>query len=124
MSEATVNGTPKLVLVRPDPNNPDNILASYTPVTSLVNEMAVSGDLLYATSQQGLTIYNIGSFDEIPLTVSVEVPNGVSIVSRFLQHAANADHHGHDLRDARLGRDLDLRRPDVPDHLADRRSAT
>ena len=79
MSEATVNGTPNLLLV--DPANPANILASYTPVPSLVNEMAVSGSLLYASSQQGLTIYNIGTFNPIPVTISVEVPIGVSIVS-------------------------------------------
>ena len=79
VSEASVNGTPNLVLV--DPANPNNILASYTPVPSLVNEMAVSGSLLYASSQQGLTIYNIGTFNPIPVTISVEVPAGVSIVS-------------------------------------------
>ncbi|MGA2259787.1 MAG: Ig-like domain repeat protein, partial [Thermoguttaceae bacterium] len=79
VSEATVHGNPNLVLV--DPADPNNILASYTPVPALVNEMAVASNLLYASSQQGLTIYNIGNFNPIPLTISVEVPAGVSIVA-------------------------------------------
>ncbi len=69
-----------------DPSDPSNILVSYTPVTAYVNEMAVSGNFLYATSStssQGLTIFNIGQLETIPVTVSVEVPNntGVTIVA-------------------------------------------
>ena len=80
VSESTVSGNPELMLV--DPSNPNNILVTYTPVPALVNEMAVSGDLLYASSTQGLTIYNIGTFQGIPLSVSVEVPTSdVSIVA-------------------------------------------
>ena len=83
VSEAEVNGNPELLLV--DPSDPNNIVVSYTPVTAYVNEMAVSGNLLYATSStssQGLTIFNIGQLETIPVTVSVEVPNntGVTIV--------------------------------------------
>ena len=80
VSESTVSGNPELMLV--DPSNPNNILVTYTPVPARVNEMAVSGDLLYASSTQGLTIYNIGTFQGIPLSVSVEVPTSdVSIVA-------------------------------------------
>jgi len=83
VSEAAVAGNPELVLV--DGNDPSNMLVSYTPVTALVNEMAVSGNLLYATSSttsKGLTIFNIGQLESIPVTMSVEVPNntGVAIV--------------------------------------------
>ncbi len=81
VSEATVNASPDLLVV--DPADPSNILVAYIPVTSLVNEMAVSGNLLYTSSAQGLAIYTIGSVVSIPLTVSVEVPNntGVAIVA-------------------------------------------
>ena len=87
VSEAEVNGNPELLLV--DPSDPNNIVVSYTPVTAYVNEMAVSGNLLYATSStssQGLTIFNIGQLETIPVTVSVEVPNntGVTIVPNSL----------------------------------------
>ena len=44
--------------------------------------MTVSGNTLYATTNQGLSIYNVGPMAETPVTVSVEVPNntGVSII--------------------------------------------
>ncbi len=87
VSEAEVNGNAELVLV--NPSDPNNIVASYTPVTAYANEMAVSGNLLYATSStgsQGLTIFNIGQLETIPVTVSVKVPNntGVTIVPNSL----------------------------------------
>ena len=90
VSEAEVNGNPELLLV--DPSDPNNIVVSYTPVTAYVNEMAVSGNLLYATSStssQGLTIFNIGQLETIPVTVSVEVPNntGVTVVPDSLSVA-------------------------------------
>ena len=80
VSEASVDGNSELMVV--DPSNPNDIVVSYTPVTALVNEMAVSGNLLYTTSAQGLAIYNIGTVESIPLSVSVEVPTttGVTIV--------------------------------------------
>ena len=83
VSEAEVNGNPELVLA--NPSDPNNIVVTYTPVSAYVNEMAASGNALYATSStssQGLTIFNIGQLETIPVTVSVEVPNanGVSIV--------------------------------------------
>ena len=80
VSEGVVNGNPQIVLV--DPTNPNNIVVTYSPVTALVNEMAVSGNILYTTSSLGLTTYVIGSMESIPVTVSVEVPNntGVSVV--------------------------------------------
>ena len=81
VSEALVNGDPALILV--DPSDPNNIVVTYTPVPALVNEMAVSGNVLYATSSEGLTLYNIGQLVTIPVTVSVEVPNntGVAVVA-------------------------------------------
>ena len=81
VSEASAGGSFELMVV--DPSDPSNIAVSYVPVTALVNEMAVSGNLLYTTSSQGLAIYNIGTVESIPLSVSVEVPTttGVAIVA-------------------------------------------
>ena len=53
-------------------------------MTAYANEMAVSGNLLYATSStssQGLTIFNIGQLGTIPVTVSVEVPNNTGVTT-------------------------------------------
>jgi uncharacterized membrane protein len=77
LSEAEVNGNPVLLVV--DPTDPNNILVTFTPVPTLVNEMAVSGNLLYTTSAQGLGIYNIGQVASVPVTVSVRVPHNTNV---------------------------------------------
>ncbi len=51
VSEATVNGNAELMVV--DPSDPNNIVTTFTPETALVNEMAVSGNLLYTTRRRG-----------------------------------------------------------------------
>jgi large repetitive protein len=79
VSSSQVNGTPVLLLV--DPTNPANIAVTYTSVPGQVFEMAVSGDILYAPNTTGLTTYNIGQLVDIPLTVSVDVPNGTNVTS-------------------------------------------
>jgi uncharacterized membrane protein len=81
VSNGAVNGNPELLVV--DPSDPNNIVVTYTPVPAVDNEMAASGDLLYATSAQGLTIYQIGQVESVPVTVSVQVPHG-SVVSGSL----------------------------------------
>jgi uncharacterized membrane protein len=75
------NGTSVLLLV--DPTDPNNITVSATPLPVGGNEMAVSGNILYATSSQGLTTYQIGSVEHTSYTASVEVPTdaNTSIVS-------------------------------------------
>ena len=50
-SARPVNGDPELMLV--DPSDPNNIVVTYMPVPALVNEMAVSGNVLYTTSSEG-----------------------------------------------------------------------
>jgi uncharacterized membrane protein/transglutaminase-like putative cysteine protease len=81
VSQASLNGNPVLLLV--DPADPDNIVVTSDPVPALVNEMAVSGDLLYTTSSAGLLIYRINAIPSIPITASVQVPNntGVAVVA-------------------------------------------
>ena len=80
VSEADVNGKPVLLLV--DPSDPTNPIITATPVPALVGEMAVSGNQLYTASSQGLTIYDIGSMDAIPVTASVVVPTtGATLVA-------------------------------------------
>ncbi len=80
VSNAQLDGKPVVLLV--DPSNPNNLVFGATVVPSTVNGMTVSGDTLYATTSQGLSVYNVGPMAETPVTVSVEVPNntGVSIV--------------------------------------------
>jgi uncharacterized membrane protein len=81
VSEVIVNGNTDLLLV--DPSDPNNLVVTADQVPALVNEMAVSGNLLYTTSSAGLLIYNIGTIQSIPFTASVEVPNntGVAVVA-------------------------------------------
>ncbi len=80
VSEAEVNGKPVLLLV--DPSDPTNPVITATPVTSLAGELAVSGDLLYGASAQGLSIYTIGNIVSIPVTASVVVPTtGATLVA-------------------------------------------
>jgi len=81
VSGAISGGKPVLLLV--DPTDPNNITVSATTMPVLGNEMAVSGDILYATSSQGLTTYQIGSIAHTSYTASVEVPTdaNTSIVS-------------------------------------------
>jgi hypothetical protein len=72
VSGAVDNGTSVLLLV--DPTDPNNLVVSATPLPVGGNEMAVSGNILYATSSQGLTTYQIGSIAHTSYTASVEVP--------------------------------------------------
>jgi uncharacterized membrane protein len=77
VSHLLVNNTPVLFLV--DPSNPNDIVATATPVPALVNEMAVVGNLLYTTSADGLAIYQIGAIASTSYTASVEVPNNTGV---------------------------------------------
>ena len=81
VSGTQLKGQPVVVLV--DPSNPNNLVVGATVVPSTLNGMTVSGNTLYATTDQGLSIYNVGPMAETHVTVSVEVPNntGVSIVA-------------------------------------------
>ncbi len=65
-----------------DPTDPNRIVVTAIATPAAVNEMAVSGDLLYTTSSAGLGIYQIGSVVGEPAIISVQVPNntGVAVV--------------------------------------------
>ncbi len=80
VSGTQLNSKPVLLLV--DPSDPNSLAVGATIVPSAVDGMTVSGNTLYATTAQGLSVYNVGPMAETPVTVSVEVPNntGVSIV--------------------------------------------
>jgi hypothetical protein len=77
VSSTQLNSQPVVLLV--DPSDPNNLVVGATIVPSTVNGMTVSGNTLYATTNQGLSIYNVGPMAETPITVSVEVPNGTGV---------------------------------------------
>jgi hypothetical protein len=77
VSQELVNGTVSLLLV--DPSNPDNILLSSIPTPHPLGEMNVENNLLYTPSADGLSVYQI--LDNVPVTVSVEVPNGTGVAT-------------------------------------------
>lgn len=87
VSDAVHNGIPQLILV--DASNPDSLVFSESPRTTVVNEMAVSGNILYTTGTDGLTTYTIGQIVTVPVTASVEIPNttGVSVVAGSYNNA-------------------------------------
>jgi hypothetical protein len=77
VSNTVRNGKPEILLV--DPSDPTNILVGATEAASHVSGMTVSGNLLYATSTDGLAIYDIGHVFGTPVTVSVRVPKGTGV---------------------------------------------
>jgi uncharacterized membrane protein len=77
VSEAIVNGQPVLLLI--DPSDPDNLIVSFSPMPALQNGIEVVGDKLYTTSSAGLSIFDIGQLESIPLTASVKIPNGTGV---------------------------------------------
>lgn len=80
VSDALLNNNPVLLLV--DPSNPSLPIVTDTPLTSIINEMAVSGGILYASGPNGIATYQIGQLVDIPVTESVRIPNntGVTVV--------------------------------------------
>jgi uncharacterized membrane protein len=96
VSEANINGKSQILLV--DPSNPNSLVVTALPTPAPVNEMAVSGDLLYTTSSAGLGIYRIGSVVGEPMTVSVRVPNktGVAVVPNSFNVPPTQIIHGTD----------------------------
>lgn len=81
ISEALVGGNPVLLIV--DPTDPANIVVTTKLVPHLVNEMAVSGNLLYTTSSDGLVIYTIGTLVSIPFSASVQVPHNSVVAGSY-----------------------------------------
>jgi uncharacterized repeat protein (TIGR01451 family) len=81
VSGTTIGGKPYLLLV--DPSDPNNLVVTKTPVNSVLNELAVSGNLLYTSSDDGLAIYTIGPIVSIPVTASVQVPKNAVVPGSF-----------------------------------------
>ena len=117
VSEATVNGNPELMLV--DPGDPNNILVTYTAG-------ARAGERDGGFRQPALHKQYPGADDlqhrRLPGHPAERVGRGAHRQpvdrGRLLQHPADIGHHGHNLRHARLERDLYVRGPDIPHHLA------
>ena len=76
VSDTDEGGNPALLVV--DPTNPDNIVVSAAQVPSGVHGITVAGDLLYATTASGLSIYQIGQLVSDPVTVTVSLPPGTA----------------------------------------------
>ena len=73
----TLHGTPVIMLV--DPSDPNAIVVGGVPAASLVSGMDKAGGELYASSPDGLSIYDIGTLVGEPITVSVPVPKGTGV---------------------------------------------
>ena len=61
-----------------DPSNPNNIIVAAAQVPSGVHGITVSGDLLYASTSSGLSIYQIQPLVSDPVTVTVNLPAGTA----------------------------------------------
>ena len=76
VSDTDANGNPALLVI--DPSDPSNIIVGATQVPSGVHGITVSGDLLYASTASGLSIYQIQPLVSDPLTVTVNLPAGTA----------------------------------------------
>ncbi len=76
ISDTDQGGNPALLVV--DPSNPGNIVVSAAQVPSGVHGITVAGNLLYATTSSGLSIYQIGQLVSDPVTFSVNLPPGTA----------------------------------------------
>ncbi len=77
ISDTQFNGQPVLTMV--DATDPNHLITSVLPTSSPTNAMAVSGNSLYVTSQDGFSVYEIGQIVGVPLTVSVDLPTGTDV---------------------------------------------
>ncbi len=81
VSDLLSSGNPVVLLV--DPTDPNNLAVSAISVPSAVHGITVSGDLMYATTAAGLSIYQVGQVISDPVTISVQVPTGSSVSGSF-----------------------------------------
>ncbi len=81
VSDVALNGKPVVLLV--DPSDPNNLAVSAISVPSAVHGITVAGDLMYATTASGLSIYQVGQLISDPVTISVQVPTGTSVSGSF-----------------------------------------
>ena len=76
VSDTDANGNPALLVV--DPSDPNNIVVGAAQVPSGVHGITVLGDLLYASTASGLSIYHIDPLLSEPVTVTVSLPAGAA----------------------------------------------
>jgi uncharacterized membrane protein len=67
-----VQGAPSLLVID---TTGDKIVYAAVPVPSMVNEMTLVNGKLYTTSQTGLMIYDVGTIEAIPTTITTIVPH-------------------------------------------------
>lgn len=72
VSRGFIQGTPALIVVD---TAGDQIVYAGVPVPSIVNEMTLVQGKLYTTSQAGLLIYDVGTIEATPTTISTVVPH-------------------------------------------------
>jgi uncharacterized membrane protein len=77
IGDTQLNGNPVLLLV--NASDPNHMIVGATQTSSPMHGMTVSGNLLYASSQDGLSIYNIGQLVGDPVTASAVVPTGTAV---------------------------------------------
>ncbi len=76
VSDTDANGNPALLVV--DPSNPSNIIVGAAQVPSGVHGITVSGNLLYASTSNGLSIYEIQPLVSDPVSITVNLPAGTA----------------------------------------------
>ena len=76
VSDTDANGNPALLVI--DPSNPNDMIVGAAQVPSGVHGITVSGDLLYASTSTGLSIYQIQPLVSDPVTVTVNLPAGTA----------------------------------------------
>ena len=76
VSDTDANGNPALLVI--DPSNPSNIIVGAAQVPSGVHGITVSGDMLYASTSDGLSVYQIEPLVSDPVTVTVNLPAGTA----------------------------------------------
>lgn len=77
VSGTQLNGSPEILLV--DTTDPNQMVMGTIQTPSIVNGLMVSGGLLYGSTQDGLSIYNVGQVHGIPMSVSVALPTGTPV---------------------------------------------
>lgn len=74
VSDTGANGLPALLVI--DPSDPSNMIVGVTQVPSGAHGITVAGDLLYASTSNGLSIYHIEPLVSSPVTITVSLPPG------------------------------------------------
>jgi uncharacterized membrane protein len=71
VSNTVLDGTPQILVV--GTADPTNLSVAAIAVPSVVHGVTAANGLLYATTAQGLSIYQIGTLVSVPITISVDV---------------------------------------------------